>query len=155
MIRSPRMDRMKDRLTNRFNRLLHNLVPDRSRSPSPGSTLDLQTSSTPVGPDSADRTSPGIPDIQSVNSPSSSNIYPSIVITPAADKKTPERMADLASAGLEDVKTTPRLVERATDILPPLKSSVAGLLGVIYIMEVRDFQLNVVMVMVMVLTVTR
>ena len=70
-------------------------------------------------------------------------IYPSIVIDPAGDE-APGRMADLASAGFQGVKTTLRLVERATDVFPPLKSTVAGLLGVIDIVEVRDFQPSVV-----------
>ena len=58
-------------------------------------------------------------------------------------------MADLTSAGFQGVKTTLRLVERATDAFPPLKSTVAGLLGVIDIVEVCDFQLSVVIVMVL------
>jgi hypothetical protein len=37
-------------------------------------------------------------------------------------------MADLANAGFQGVKTTLRLVERAADVFPPLKSTVAGLL---------------------------
>jgi hypothetical protein len=53
----------------------------------------------------------------------------------------------LANAGFQGLKTTLRLVERATDVFPPLKSTVAGLLGVIDIVEVRDFQLSVVMVL--------
>ena len=131
-------ERLKDRLTNKFNRLLHSLVPGRSRSPPPRPTRDPQASSTLVGPDptSIHR----IPDMQPLNSPSLSNIYPSIVIGPAGDE-APGRMADLAGAGFQGVKTTLRLVERASDVFPPLKSTVAGLLGVIDIVEVRDFQL--------------
>ena len=56
-------------------------------------------------------------------------------------------MADLASAGFQGVKTTLQLVERAADVFPPLKSAVAGLLGVIDIVEVCDFQLGVVIMM--------
>ena len=128
----PGRERLKDRLTNKFNRLLHSLVPGRSRSPSQSTwpTRNPQGSSTPVGP--------AIPDTQPLNSPSLSNIYPSIVIDPAGDE-TPGRMADLASAGFQGVKTTLRLVERATDVFPLIKSTAAGLLGVIDIMEVRDF----------------
>ena len=65
---------------------------------------------------------------------------PSIV----AGDETPRPTADLASADfaeLQGEKATLQLVERATDVFPPLKSTVAGLLGVIDIMEVRDFQL--------------
>ena len=51
-------------------------------------------------------------------------------------------MAELASAGFQGVKTTLRLVERATDVFPPLKSTVAGLLGVIDIVEVCDFMIT-------------
>ena len=67
---------------------------------------------------------------------------------PAGDEP-PGRMADLASTGYQGVKTTLRLVERATDVFPPLKSTAGGLLGVIDIVEVRDFQLNIVIVMVL------
>ena len=48
-------------------------------------------------------------------------------------------MADLASAGFQGVKMTLQLVERATDIFLPLKLTVAGLLGVIDVVEVCDF----------------
>jgi hypothetical protein len=61
-------------------------------------------------------------------------------------------MADLASAGFEGVKTALRLVERAADVFPPLKSTVAGLLGVIDIVEVCDYHSTQI---VMVLTVPR
>jgi hypothetical protein len=81
-----------------------------------------------------------------------SNTYPFIVIDPAGDEDH-GRMADLASAGFQGLKTTLRLVERATDVFPPLKSTVAGLLGVIDIVEVRDFQRSVVIVMM--LTISR
>ena len=109
-------------------------------SPSPNHpitpTLDLQASFTPVGPDSI--SNHGIPNTQPLNSPPLLHIYPSIVIDPAGDE-APGRIAALASAGFQGVKTTLRLVERATDAFPPLKSTVAGLLGVIDIVEVRDF----------------
>ena len=49
-------------------------------------------------------------------------------------------MAELARAGFQGVKTTLRLIERATDVFPSLKSAVAGLLGVIDIVEVRSTQ---------------
>jgi hypothetical protein len=67
-----------------------------------------------------------------------SYIYPSIVIDPARDESLGQ-LADLASTGFQGLKTTLRLVERATDVFPPLKSTVAGLLGVIDIVEVCDF----------------
>ena len=132
--------RLKGRFKNKFNHFLHSLVPDRSRSPSPLTRLtqDPQALSTSVGPDPI--SGHGIPDTQPLNSPSLSNIYPSIVIDPAVDE-APGRMGDLASAGFQGVKTTLRIVERATDVFPPLKSTVAGLLGVIDIVEVHDFQL--------------
>jgi hypothetical protein len=104
-------------------------------------TLDPQASSTPVGPDPT--SIHGIPNTQPLNSPSLSNIYPSIVINPAGDE-APGRMAELASAGFQGVKTTLQLIERTTDVFPPLKSTVAGLLGVVDIVEVCDFQLSVV-----------
>ncbi|KAF8240595.1 hypothetical protein L208DRAFT_510387 [Tricholoma matsutake] len=144
----PGQERLKDRLTNKFKRLLPCLVPGRSRSTSPNRpirpTLDPQASSTPVGPDPT--SIPGIPDAQPSNSPSLSNIYPSIVIDPAGDE-APGRMADLARAGFQGLKTTLQLVDSVSGVLPPLKSAVAGLLGVINIVEVRDFQLSVVMVL--------
>ena len=62
-------------------------------------------------------------------------------------------MADLASTGFQGIKMALSLVERAADVLPPLKSTVAGLLGVIDIVEVRDFHLSVVIATV--LTVPR
>ena len=140
----PGQERLKDRFTNKFNHLLHSFVPRRSRSPSPNRsikpTLDLQASSTPVAPDPS--SIDGIPDTQSA---SLSNIYPSIVID--SGDETPGRMADLARAGFQGVKTTLQLVEKAADVFPPLKSTVAGLLGVIDIVEVCDFQLSVVSVM--------
>ena len=126
----PGQERLKDSLTNKFNLL----VPGRSRSPSP--TLDPQASSTSVDPDPT-----SIHDKQSLNSPSLSSIYPSIVIYPAKDEAI-GRMADSASAGFQDVKTTLHRVERVADV-SPLKSTVEGLLGIIDIMEVRDFQLSV------------
>jgi hypothetical protein len=52
------------------------------------------------------------------------------------------RVADAASTGFEGLKTILRLVERATDVFPPLKSAVAGLLGVIDIVEVRELAFN-------------
>ena len=143
-------ERLKDRLTNKFNHLLHSLVPSHRRLPSPNRpirpTQDPQALSTSVSPDSTSICE--IPDTQPLNSPSLSNVYPSIVID-SAGGEAPGRMADLASAGFQGVKTTLRLVERATDTFPPLKSTVAGLLGVIDIMEVRDFQLIIVIVMVL------
>ena len=127
-------------------------VVGRSPLPNPpiSPTLDPQASSTPVGPDST--SIHGLPDIQPLNSPSLSNVYPSIVIDPVGDE-APGRMADLVSIGFQGVKTTLRLVERATDAFPPLKSTAAGLLGVIDILEVCDLQLSVVIVMM--LTVPR
>ena len=134
----PGQVRLKGRFKNKFNHFLHSLVPGRSRSPSPSTRLarDPQTSSTSVGPDTT--SIHGILDTQPLNPPSLSNI--SIVIDPAGDE-APGRLADLASTGFQGVKTTLRLVERATDVFPPLKSTVAGLLGVIDILEVRDLQL--------------
>ena len=129
------LERLRDRLKNKFNRFLHSLVPARTGSRSPShsirSTRNAQASSTHVA------------DTQPLNSPSlsnydSNNIYTSFVIDPAGDE-APGRMAELASAGFQGVKTTLRLVERATDVFPPLKSTVAGLLGVIDIVEVCDF----------------
>ena len=134
---------LKDRLKNKVNRFLHSLAPGRSRSPLPSTNrpitaaIDHQASSTPVGFDSA--SIHGIPDAQPLNS----NIFPSIVISPAGDE-APGRMADLV---------TLRLVDRVASAFPPLKLAVAGLLGVIDILEVCDFQLSVVIVMV--LTVPR
>jgi hypothetical protein len=151
----PGQKRLKDPPAGGFKHFLHSLVPGRSNlspSSSPNRpitpTQDPQTSSTPVGPDPSP--THGIPDTQLPNSPSS-NIYPSIVI-PAGDK-APGGKADLASTVYQGVKTTLQLVERAADAFPPLKSTVAGLLGVIDIVEVHDFRLSVVIVMV--LTVPR
>ena len=136
----PDQGRLKYRLSNKFNHLLHSLVRGRSRSPSPNRpitlTLDPQTSSTPVSPDFT--SIHGIPDTPPLNSPSLSNIYPSIVIDPAGDE-APGRMTDLVGVGFQGVKTTLRLVEKVADVFPPLKSTVAGLLGVIDIVEVRHF----------------
>ena len=152
IVHMPDQERLKYRLSNKFNHLLHSLVRGRSRSPSPSPnrpitpTLDPQASSKPVSPDPS--SIHGFPDTQPLNSPSLSNIYPSIVIDPAGDE-TPGRMTDLISVGFEGVKTTLRLVERAADVFPPLKSTVAGLLGVIDIVEVRDFQLSIAIVMVL------
>ena len=147
----PGRERFKDRLANKFNHLFHSR---RRRSPSPNRpitpTPDPQASSTPVAPNSA--SIPGIPDTQSLNSSPLSNIYPSIVINPAGDE-APGRMADLARTGFQGVKTTLRLIERAACVFPPLNSAVSGLLGVIDIVEVRNFQLSAVIVMV--LTVPR
>jgi hypothetical protein len=131
----PGQKRLKDRATGVKN-FFRSLVPDRSRSPSPlpnrpiTPTLDPQASSTPVGPDSS-------PDTQPLNSPSS-NIYSSIV-KPEEDKG-PEGKADLASTVFQGVKTTLQLVETVADACPPLKSTIAGLLGVIDIVEVRNYQ---------------
>ena len=62
-------------------------------------------------------------------------------------------MAELATVGFQGLKTTLRLVATVAGIFPPLQSTVAGLLGVIDIVEVRSFQLTVVIVIV--LTVPR
>ena len=153
----PGQERLKDRLTNKFDRFLHSLVPHRSRDPSHNRTitptLDPQASSTPVGaPDPI--SIPGIPDAQPLISPSLWNtiMYPSIAIDPAGDE-APGRTADLTRTGFQDLKTTLQLIERATDVSPSLKSTATGLLGIIDIMEVRDFQLSVPIVMM--LTVPR
>ena len=117
-------ERLKDRLTNKINHLLHSLVPRRRRLPSPncpiGPTLDPQASSTPVGPDPT--SIHGILDTQPVNPPSLSNIYPFIVTDPAGDElhEAPGRIADLASAGFQGLKTTLQLVERASGVFPQL-----------------------------------
>ena len=143
-LQMPGQERLKGRLKNKFNHLLHFVVPSRrSFPPSPirpiTPTLGHNiASSTSVGPDPT--SIPGIPDTQPLNSPSFSNIYPSIVIDPTGDE-APGRTADLASVGFQGVKTTLQLIERATDVFPPLKSAVAGILGVIDIVEVCDFQL--------------
>ena len=131
--------RLKDRFKNKFNCLLHSFSPGHSRSPSPPTSFPQAS----VGSNPA--SIHGVPDTQPLNLPSLSNIYPSIVIDPAEDE-TPGRTA---SAGYQGLKTTLRLIERATDVFPPLKSTVAGLLGVIDIVEVRDFQLSVVILMVL------
>ena len=85
------------------------------------------------------------------NSPSLSNIFPSIVITPTEDEAP--GMADLDSAGFQGVKTTLQLVESVASVFPPLKPTVSGLIGIIDIMEVRNFHLNIVIVIM--LTVPR
>ena len=120
----PGQERSKDRQTNEFNRLpqAHSLDPGRSRSPSP--ILDPQASFA------------SIHDTQPHNSPSLSTICPSIVVNPAEEALG--RMADLANAGFQGVKTTLRQVERVADVFPPLKSAVEGLLCVIDIVEVRS-----------------
>ena len=120
----PGRERSKGRLTNKFKHLLHFLIPGRSKSPLPNRpitpTLDPQASSTPVGPDPT----------QPLNSPSS-NIYSSIVVQPAGSEDSRGK-----ATVFQGVKTTLRLVERAADTFPPLKSTAAGLLGVIDIVEV-------------------
>ena len=139
----PGQKRLKVHLTNKFKHLLHSLVPGRS-GPSSNRlitpTIDPQAS-TPV-PISI---IPGIPD----STPSLSDIFPSIVIDPAGDE-APGRMG----ARFQGVKTTLRLVERAADAFPPLKSTIGGLLGVIDIVEVRDFQLSVVIVIMLTVPTT-
>ena len=144
----PDQERWKDRFKNKFNRLRHSLGRSPNRSPSSNRpitpTLDPQASSVPVAPDSVSIHE--IPDTQvkqAPNSPSSSNIYPSIVINPAEDE-APGRMADLVNTGFQGLKTTLQLVEKVASVFPPLKLTVSGLLGVIDIVEVRDFQLTVV-----------
>ena len=155
-VQMPGQGRLKNRLKNKFNHFLHSLVPGRSRSPSPlpnraiTPTPDPQASSTPVSPGLTSIHE--IPDPQPLNSPSLSNIHPSFVIHPAGNEAS-GRMADLVSVGFEGVKTTLRLVERVAGAFPPLKLAVSGLLGVIEIVEVCDFRLSIVMVMV--LTVLR
>ena len=180
------MERFKNRLRNRFNHLVHSLVPGRRRSPSPGSTVDPQASSSPListlsipdisiphissshissfhisssSPPISTLSIPNIsiPDISSSHFTSSpillspissvpgislSNTYPSTVNF-SSGIFISNRIDDLASNGFKGVKMTLRLVESATDVSPPLKSTVEGLLGVIDIMEVRDFQLSV------------
>ena len=111
----PGQERLKDCLTNKFNHL-HVLVPCRSRSPLPNQSI--QASSTPVGPDPT--SIHGIPDTQPLNSPSLSNIYPSIVIDPVGDEAS-GRMADLASAGFQGLKTTLRLIEKDHRRIPAFK----------------------------------
>ena len=75
---------------------------------------------------------------------------------PDSDLTSIHGYPDIQSSNLpfEVVKSTLRLrlAESASDVFPPLKSTVAGLLGVIDFVEVRDFQLSVVFV---VLTVFR
>jgi hypothetical protein len=132
---------------NRFKHLFHSLAPGRSRPTSPNRpirpTPDPQASSTPIRPDPT--SIHAIPDMPP-NSLPLLNIYPSIAIDPAGDE-APGQMADLASARFQGLKTMLRLVEHISDVFLPLKSAAAGLLGVIDIMEVCDFQLSVVMVL--------
>ena len=45
----------------------------------------------------------------------------------------------MASTVFEGVKMTLQLVEKVADAFPPLKTTVSGLLGVIDIVEVRNF----------------
>ena len=90
-------------------------------------TLDSQASSTPVGPDPSP--------IHGI--PPSSIIYP-LIVKPEGDKGS-EGKADLASTVFEGVKTTLQLVEKVADAFPPLKTTVSDLLGVIDIVEVRNF----------------
>ena len=103
-----------------FGRSRKSLKPP-SNTPSPPirDGLASESSITPVSPD---------------NSPSLSNIYPLASIGYGSGL-----MAYSASAGFEGVKTTLRLIENATDVSPPLKLTVTGLLTLIHIMEVRDF----------------
>jgi hypothetical protein len=145
--------RFKNRAAGGVKHFFRSLVPGRSnRLPSPNRpitpTLDSQASSTPVVPDTG--AIHGIPDTQPLNSPS--NIYSSIVNKPEGDG-APEGKTDLASTIFQGAKATLQLVEKVADAFPPLKTTVSGLLGVIDIVEVRDFQLSVVIVMV--LTVPR
>ena len=135
----PSHGQLKDRLTNKFNRLLHFLSPGRSRWPSPPIRPTLDPTTMSLEPSSIH----GIPDTQFLNSSSLSNIYPSIVINSAGDELH-EAPGGMTSTGFQGIKTTLRLIERATDVFPPLKSTVGGLLGVIDIVEVCHFQLNVV-----------
>ena len=110
------------------------MVPRRHRAPSPNrSILDPQASSTPLSSDP--------PDTQPLasNSPSS-NIYSSIVIDPTRDE-APGRIINLASTGFQGVRMALGLIESTADVFPPLKSAVAGLLGVINIVEVRGFRI--------------
>ena len=138
----PGQGRLKYRLSNKVNHFLHSLVPGRSKSPSPSTRpVDPQASSASLDPDTTSIHE--IPDAQPPDSPSVSNIYPSIVIGPAGDE-APGRMADLVNVGFEGLKTTLQLVEKVAGAFPPLQLAVAGLLGVINIVEVCDFQLSVV-----------
>ena len=142
-------ERLKARM-NEFKHFFHSLVPGRGRSPSRNRAITpTLVSSTPVGPDPNPIHGP---DTQPLNSPSL-NIYPSIV-EPVGDK-TPDGKADLASTVFHGVKTTLQLAEKVADAFPPLKSTVSGLLGVIDIVEVCDFQFRLCCVCVMVLTVHR
>ena len=125
-------ERLKNRLTNKSKSSPSLSYPDIQL---PDSNYNL-----PPPPSSRSQT----PDTQLINrspsygrsnfnfnSPSLSNRHPSGVIYPAG--------ADLASSGFQDVKATLRRVESATDVFPLIKSTVVGLLGVIDIVEVRDF----------------
>ena len=136
----PDQERLKDRLKNKFKHFLHSVVPARSRSSSPNRPI-TPTLDHPIGTDPT--SIHGIPDTQPLDSPSLSNIYPSIVINPGEDE-TPGRMADLFSTGFEGVKTTLRLVEKVASGFPPLKMAVSGLLGVIDIVEASDFRISAV-----------
>ncbi|KAF8803111.1 WD40 repeat-like protein [Phlegmacium glaucopus] len=67
-----------------------------------------------------------------------SDVYAKIVDSSVSSEDSRRPVANAASAGLEGLKTTLRLIERATDVFTPLKSVVGGLLGVIDIMENRQ-----------------
>jgi hypothetical protein len=113
------------KVVSRINRSL-------SESPKPPSVTDSVTRNTPQ-----QGAEPSTLSVSHMLIGPSSDSYLTIMAGPS--EGVPRGlMLDAVNTGFEGLKTTLRFVERAADVFPPLKSSVAGLLGLIDIVEVRN-----------------
>ena len=131
--------------------------PSRSRSAHPGQpqltpgslpvshlTSDLNPSSNKAHHDAPESLS--VPADASISAPP---IQPSIPraalqlpagVSPESGTPDPNSLSNMAAVGFNGFKTVLRLIERGTDVFPPLKSTAACLLGLIDLVEVlREF----------------
>ena len=103
----------------------------------PATVADTTNMGPALGGD--DRTSSmTTPSFPALDAADSSSLYSSIVVATAGGKSSGQSDS-LVSTGFQGLKTMLKLIERAGDAFPPLKSTVGGLLGLIDLMEVRNF----------------
>jgi hypothetical protein len=144
----PPRRRKRDRIIETTDRFIDSLkavlpgrtpVPSRSSSPNPSINWALRPSIPTASIPSARIPAKPQPPIE----PDSSPVYqkPEIVTDPDHDgDSSTGRITELAAVGFQGLKTTLQVLERASGVFPPLKSVIGGILGVIEVVEVRNFK---------------
>ena len=141
---------LKAKLESVFNP--NKLFPARSRSPhpplNPGDAETPRAVARPAAASSSTRIDSVIPtalhpisDLES-NSNNPPAPEPSSVLADssisAPEVSNANSFSNIAAVGFDGFKTVLRLIERGTDVFPPLKSTAACLLGLIDLVEVRE-----------------